>query len=414
MKNKILILFAALTFSAQLFANGGSVYSRFGIGDLYHSNNAMQISLGGLGTSIINKLYVNTNNPASIYQINNTKFGVSLNSNISYLNDGISNATYSNVKFSGFHIAFPIKESLGIGFIVGMKPYSSVDYEIVQSGNLPNVNSSNEDYKGSGGISKVFLGVSTLLPFDLALGLTFDYYTGNIQYSSTTFYADSSGFYDSYFINEFKYKGLGATIGLESPDLAKVFKMDGISNFRLGLTYEMSGSISTDSAIVVRTTIGESTFNSSKFDTKIPFKFGAGLNFTINNKYLLVLDYLYQPWSKFEQNQLNSSYLRDLTRYSFGVEYGDQLKRFASFWELIKYRCGLSYEQTQYQINGEGINQLGIHAGIAFPLGLENSIDIGLMYGVRGTNDFNLLKENIIQASFSINLGEFWFIRRER
>ncbi|MCW8850406.1 MAG: hypothetical protein OQJ81_10550, partial [Melioribacteraceae bacterium] len=248
MKNKIILLFVTILFSSQLFANGGSVYSRFGIGDLYHSNNAMQISMGGLGTSIVNKLYVNTTNPASIFQINNTKFGISLNSNISILDDGISNATYSNVKFSGFHIAFPLKESMGIGFILGMKPYSSVDYEIVQSGNLPNTNISNEDYKGSGGISKVFLGVSTLLPFDLALGLTFDYYSGNIQYSSTSFYADSSGFYDSYFINEFKYKGLGATIGLESPDLAQVLAIEGITNFRLGLTYEVSGSLSTDSA----------------------------------------------------------------------------------------------------------------------------------------------------------------------
>ena len=47
-------------------------------------------------------------------------------------------------------------------------------------------------------------------------------------------------------------------------------------------------------------------------------------------------------------------------------------------------------------------------------LGSENSIDIGLMYGIRGTNDSNLAKENIIQASFSLNFGELWFIRRER
>ena len=155
MKNKIIILFVTLILSTELFASGGSVYTRFGIGDLYHSNNAMQIALGGLGTSIINKLYVNTNNPASIYQINNTKFGVSLNSNVSSLNDGISEATYSNVEFSGFHIAFPVKESLGIGFIMGMKPYASVNYEISQSGNLPNTTSSDEFYQGSGGISKV-------------------------------------------------------------------------------------------------------------------------------------------------------------------------------------------------------------------------------------------------------------------
>ena len=414
MKNKNFIVFALFLVSSQLFGGGSSIYSRFGIGDLYHSNNAMQISLGGLGTSVINKLYVNTNNPASIYQINNTKFGVSINSNTSYLDDGISNAVYTKVRFSGFHIAFPVKESLGIGFILGMKPYSNVNYEIAQYKNPNNENVSNEIYEGSGGISKVFLGFSVLLPFDIALGTTLDYYSGNIQYSSSYFYADSVNFYDSYFTNEFKYKGLGATIGLESPDLSTLFDLKNVSNLRIGFTYEVSGAINTDSVKVVRTTIGESSFEASKFDTKIPYKFGAGLNLTISNNYLLVLDYLYQPWSKYEQNGIKSNNLRDLSRYSFGVEIGDYNKRFASFWELIKYRGGLSYEQTQYEINGKGINQFGIHAGLSLPLGPDNSVDIGLMYGIRGTKDSNLLKENIIRATFSINLGEFWFIRRDR
>ncbi len=40
-------------------------------------------------------------------------------------------------------------------------------------------------------------------------------------------------------------------------------------------------------------------------------------------------------------------------------------------------------------------------------------MDIGLMYGIRGTKDSNLAKENIFQASFSLNFGELWFVRRE-
>ena len=72
-----------------------------------------------------------------------------------------------------------------------------------------------------GGISKIFFGFSYLLPFDIAIGATFDYYTGNIQYSSSYFYEESPDLTNSYFINEFKYKGLGTTLGLESPDLSR-------------------------------------------------------------------------------------------------------------------------------------------------------------------------------------------------
>ncbi len=69
---------------------------------------------------------------------------------------------------------------------------------------------------------------------------------------------------------------------------------------------------------------------------------------------------------------------------------------------------------TQYTFKGEDINQFGVHTGISFPLGFDNSIDVGLMYGIRGTTNQNLLKENIFQATFSVNFGELWFVRQDR
>jgi hypothetical protein len=413
MKNKKYFLFA-LIITTQLFASGGSLYTRYGIGDLNHSGSAIQLSLGGLGIALNDSRYINTHNPATLFDIKDTRFGAGVSSNTSFLNDGVTDATYSHVKFSGFHIAFPIKESLGMGFILGMAPYSVTNYNVINSVNSSIGDNFDETFEGAGGISKVFLGVSYLLPADIAFGATFDYYTGNVQYKSSYSYVDSSGLFDSYFIDEYKYKGLGVTLGLESPDLSKVFGINEITNFRLGATYEISGAINTTNSVLARTTIGDKIFKSSDIETNLPAKLGIGLNLTLSDKYLLILDYLYQPWSKYEQNNQKSEYLRDLTRYSLGFELGQQTKRFATFWELVKFRGGLSYEQSQYEIGVEGINQIGFHTGISIPLGLENSIDIGLMYGIRGTTDFNLLKENILQASFSLNFGELWFVRRER
>ncbi len=415
MKNKNYILFTLIVIATQIYASGGgSLYSRYGIGDLYHSGSAMQLSLGGLGIVLNDNRYINTSNPATLFDIKNTRFGAGVSSNVSAIDDGSEQAIYSHVKFSGFHIAFPLKESLGMGFILGMSPYSVTNYNVINSVKSSVGDDYDEEFVGEGGLSKVFLGISYLLPGEIAFGVTLDYYTGNVQYNSSYFYIESSDLFDSSFIEEYKYKGLGATLGFESPDLSEVLGIERISNLRLGAIYEISGAINTNKSVVVLTTLGEKKLESSEIKTKLPTKLGVGLNFTLNDKYLLVLDYLYQPWSKYEQNDLKSKYLKDLTRYSLGFEVGDQTKRFATFWELVKYRCGLSYEQSQYEINEEGINQLGIHAGISLPLGLINSIDIGLMYGVRGTTDSNLLKENIFQASFSLNFGEQWFVRRER
>ena len=286
-------------------------------------------------------------------------------------------------------------------------------YDVINNLNEGTDNEVEERFDGSGGISKIFFGISALLPLDIAVGATFDYYTGNVQYRSSYTYNQSADLFNSLYVNEYKYKGLGTTIGLQSPDLSSLLNIEEISNLRIGASYEISGPINTDTAIVVRTSVGENTFESDRFKTYIPPKLALGLNFTINNKYLVVLDYLYQPWSKFEHNGLISDDLRDLSRYSIGFEIGEQTKRFATFWELIKLRGGLSFEQSQFEIGNEAINLFGVHGGISFPLGLENTIDIGFMYGMRGTTKMNLTKENIFQVSISLNFGELWFIRRD-
>ncbi len=416
MKKIILTIFVVFTFVNSTFASsGGSLYSRYGIGDLYLPQSGLHLSLGGYGSSLYNSRYLNLVNPAALTSIKNTRFGAGLNTNISFLDDGNASAVYSHVKFQGFQIAFPVKETWGIGFMMGMTPYSVVNYDVVNNVKEANtaLATSKEMFKGTGGISKLFFGFSYLLPGDISFGASLNYFSGDIRYQSSFTYSNTSKFFDSNFTSEYKFRGMGGSLGLISPDFAKVFKMKDVSNFRLGFSYEFNGKINTDTAIVTKTVIGTNSSSIGRDYTVLPSKLSMGLNLTISDKYLLVLDYTYQPWSKFELNGIKSNSLQDLTRYSLGFEVGEQTRRFASFWELVKYRGGLSYEQSQYKINGTGINQIGIHAGISFPLGQENSIDLGFMYGIRGDNTSGLIRENIFQATISLNFGEFWFIRRE-
>lgn len=413
MSKKILFITFLLSFVSNILGTGGSIYTRFGIGDLHFANSAFKLSMGGVGTSLITINEVNINNPASLFSVKNTRFNAGLVTNISFIDDGLENALYSNTQFSGFNIAFPLKETLGISFMLGMNPYSTVNYEVNVTGKEEGDYLIDEKFIGSGGISKLFFGTSYLLPFDFAIGATLDYYTGHIEYRSSVDYRDNPDLTNSLFINEFKYKGLGTTLGIESPNIAKFFENESINDVRFGVAYEMSGNINTDTALIGVTSFGDNTFETSEVFTKIPGKFSAGLNILVNENYLIAADYIFQSWSKYQVNGVKSKNLRDLSRFSIGFQIGNQSKRYASFWELIKYRGGLSFEQSQYQINGEGINQIGFHAGLSFPVGLENTIDIGLMYGIRGTKDSNLIKENIFETSITVNLGELWFVRRE-
>jgi len=218
-----------------------------------------------------------------------------------------------------------------------------------------------------------------MLPLGISLGATFDYYTGNIEYKSSFIFDETSNLSNSFFNSDNKLQGIGTTIGLESPDLSNIFTIENLSNVRLGMSYELTGNINNDTTLTTISSLGETKVNTGNSKINLPSKLSLGLSFTLNEKYLFIFDYLYQPWSKFEKNNKIQHNLQDLNIFSFGFEFANELNKFASFWELIKYRGGLSYEQSQYTINGKGINQLGIHAGISFPLGLRNTIDIGFV-----------------------------------
>ena len=279
MKNKFLV-FAIFIMTSNLFASGGSLYTRYGIGDLYFSHSAAQLSLGGIGIALNSGKFINTANPASIFNLEYTRLGGGIISTSQSIDDGINNALYSKVVFSGFHMAFPVERDLGMGFILGIEPYSKVSYSI-ENESENTLGGYSEYYEGSGGLSKIFFGLSYMLPGDIPFGVTFDYYTGNIKYLSQYDYADSIGFLDSYFTNESKYKGLGTTFGLQSPDLAQVFELEGISNFRIGMSYELHFPMNTDSSFYARTSIGSNVIESDNVKTDIPAKLGIGFSITL-------------------------------------------------------------------------------------------------------------------------------------
>ncbi|MCB0753496.1 MAG: hypothetical protein KDC52_18635, partial [Ignavibacteriae bacterium] len=259
MRNKIFIVFTILMFS-ELFASGGSVYTRYGLGDLYLYNSARKLSLGGIGTAILDNEIVNLNNPATWSAMDNTKFGASMLSNFSIISDENFNASYSQVKFTGFHLGLPVQRDYGIGFVIGIIPFSTINYDVQNSYTSGQVNNYQQDFIGSGGLSKAFFGFSYILPLDISIGATLDYYTGNAKYQTTIIYDGTSDFSNSNFTSEFKYKGLGTTLGLLTPNLASIFNSDKINNVRLGVSYEISGKLNTDSSGIATTAIGETVF----------------------------------------------------------------------------------------------------------------------------------------------------------
>jgi len=137
----------------------------------------------------------------------------------------------------------------------------------------------------------------------------------------------------------------------------------------------------------------------------------AGLSFAIGQNYYISLDGAMQNWSKYSFNDLQQGDLRNSTKLSAGFQYMPKQEIGTTSWQQIIWRAGISYEQTQYKVDGTGVNQYSIAGGFSFPLGQSGTLDLGLVYGTRGSSQSDLIQEHFIKMNLGLSLGELWFVR---
>lgn len=396
-------------------ASGGSLYTRVGLGDYYNTYSARRMAMGELGAAVADVEHIGLYNPASWYRLGITRIETGLSFNGANIDNGNQSAFYSQTTFSGLTIGFPVEHDYGVSLVMGLVPVTNVKYEVRNAQSNNDLGSYTEIYKGEGGISKIFLGSSYKLPFNFVVGATLEYYTGKISYSSKLDFGGSSSSTNAEFLRENSYSGLGTTIGLISSDLSNSLGIEAIKDLRLGINFNYVSDLTTDSTLSTVSSTGKNDYDKGSFNTNLPYRLGAGLSFKLSEDYLIMADYLFQPWTEFEEFNIKNNNLRDVQRVSVGLEYRDPKAVFSgTFWEQIIFRGGLSFEQTQYEINNTGVDQFSLHCGLGLPIGVGNFLDFAFQYGMRGETGANLFKENFYKAAVSINFGELWFQRFDR
>lgn len=415
MLKSYLILFIFLILCFQLSAQSTSTYTRYGVGDIYYSYSARTLSMGHSGSALINKDYVEVLNPASWSALSRTRIEFSFIYNGILLSNSSETKYYGEGDFKGFTFAFPVSKENGIGVAMGIVPYSRSNYLIVQKGldEGSNVGGYTATYEGKGGLSKIFVGGSVIVPADFVLGGTFEYYFGNLRYNSKIEFENTQVFPSQY---ELRYgpTGFGTTLGLISPNLSGILNSESISDVRLSLSTNLISKLNVDTSLITRSSSIIDSIGSGETNMEVPYRIIAGLGITFSEKYFFVLDYFFQPWTEFKLNNIKQKNLKDMHKVSAGFEYRPKKQIGASYWEQIMLRAGLSYEISQYTFNGTDINQYSAFAGFSLPLSPENTFDFGFEYSIRGTTDNNLLKENFFRFNLGISFGDIWFLRYEK
>lgn len=409
---KEIILFAAL--SLPLLGQVNSPYSRYGIGELEYSYSARRAGMGGLGVAMDDNAFISMLNPAAWHSINLTRVEFASYFNGNFVKDQNQKSFYSGGYFSGFSFAFPISKQYGIAFAMGLAPLSKVAYETKVQVINPTTQTEEYtfDYSGDGGLSKVYLGTSYTLPFDMSLGATLDYNFGTLAYHSKLNFPNTTTA-NSSFTSEYRIKGLGGTFGLISQNLSEnIFKSDKIQDFRLGVAVSFISKMNADTSFTKIGAYVNDTLSQGITSMKIPPRFTFGASAKLNARTQLYADYLFQNWADYAISGNTNTNLQNVSKISLGIEYKNSVQAY-TLSDLIIWRGGFSYGNSPYKINGTGINELSVSAGVSLPFSRENYLDLSLQYISRGSTDPGLLKENILKLGASLSLGELWFVRQD-
>ena len=400
-------------------------YSLFGIGDIAKQGSAINTAMGGIGIGVRDNRYINYLNPASITKRDTLSFmfDFGLYQKNTITTDGRNRkAPFNTLNISHITLTAPIYGKTAV--IAGVSPISSVGYnftEVETDLNLINDHGSIGYSKyGNGYVSRLFLGVSTILFKNLSIGVEGNYYFGNIKHHSDILFGGNGTALTGPHIQrkieigkENSIKSMGGKIGMQYEK-----NLNEEISLTLGGTWSFSSNLSGDmvnysyaknSISGTTDTVKYETYNR---DYKMPSELGLGFSIRKRDKWLVGMDYIRQDWSKskFEDTPGVNFQTIAANSFRFGVEYIPNRYDVRYYLKRASYRVGTYYDQSYMKIGAQQINAMGVTLGMTLPIPpLYNAIGISVDMGQRGKLDNNLLRERYVMFNVSISLHEIWF-----
>ena len=396
-------LFLAAGITSALAQSSTSPYSRLGFGILNDNATGMQRSMGGVGYAMQNGRQINVMNPASYSQVDSLTF-------LWDIGMDLTNCWSKEYDKSGYNLGggldyitgqFRIAKNLGAA--LGLVPFSSVGYSF--GGDLA---TGTDSKSGVGGLNELFLGVG-YQPFKgLSIGANFSYLFGTTTNTTQVTYITTSQFTRSLEVRDWNVRA-GLQYG---------FNFSRKNRVVLGVTYSpkkaMHGTaMGTMSDVTLDKKVDTVANMSLKGNYELPTTIGAGISYTYDNRLNLEVDYTYQQWSKAKYTPINyfevpSTKWNDRWKVAAGVSYIPNPR--GSYLKRMTYRLGAFYNNDYTNVNGNDVRDYGVTLGFSFPaLNSKTLVNLGVEWKHRYTAPTNLLKEDYLNVTLSVNFNEMWF-----
>lgn len=420
------LLFVLLGSRALAQLTGNSPYSQLGIGDLNPPGFIANTAMGGTGVSYANGIFINNINPALLARNRNTIFDVGVGGQFKRITT--SNASQQDVGGNLSYLAFAFPVSKKWTLSAGLRPYSSVDYEINTTGTVAGEGSPvSLRYTGSGGLTGVEFTNGFNIFKGLYAGVKATYVFGNITDESISqLYNDTldrpTGDQVAY-VTRTNHSDLLIQYGL-----AYRQKLRDKLFMNVGFVHDLAKDINgrrtagfqprdvNGSPLPINRNAFDTTLNNVKGNVSLPAQYKAGISLDSPFKWAVSADFSYQNWADFKDFDASET-LENSYTLALGGEIIPDINSVSSYWKRITYRAGVNYTQLPLVINGEQINDIGITFGSSLPVSRGISdLNLAFTLGQRGTTSNNAIKEQYFKVSVGFTFNGFydrWFIQNK-
>lgn len=420
-----ILFLSANTVMAQIEGDSqsksGSFYSLFGVGYPTDANNPQELGLGIIGVSLDNRQSNSLQNPALWGKNTLTTASTGFNMAQFQATSETSESVNALLEASYVQFTFPIlREKLGIS--ASMYPVTSSNYRFVtfDSAAATPTNTVNyaSDIRGSGGINKLELGFGWNINQNIAVGyapsLTFI-----SQNNSQDVFFDQAGYGTSNLDSKITGTAMGHRFGALLT-FRNLFRPADRISFGAAATLPITINAK-NKTTVSKFVNGQDQVvgirEADKGDIHLPIELKGGLTYYPSGLVNFSVEGLYEQWSDYNSafdpsSELNM--MKDRFKAGFGGEYHPYKTNATNFFSNFRYSGGVSFDSGHLAINDQDINTLWFSAGLGIisPRS-SSSVDLSLRYGLRGTTNENLIKEEIWALNLSVNLSELMFFRQK-
>lgn len=403
-------------------AQDNSPYSRFGLGELSRSENAVNLGMGGVSQAFYSAQSVNFLNPASYSGLQLTTFDVALNGGVRRLTNTETNSRAGFGTLSYLQLGIPLSKKWGMAF--GLRPVSRVSYNIAEAEEktffdtltVPVVH----QYEGSGGLYQVFAGTGVGIG-NFSIGVNVGYVFGNVYNSTKELYPLSSTILPSRHSRRNDYGSFFYNVGIQhtfhlSKDLELTLGATGSLEQKLKARREsMRETLYYDAASDEYDTQDTVFYEKgARGEIRYPQQFGGGIMLNKVDKFMIGVDYTTAKWDNF-RNYGQTDSTRNSWKLSVGGQFVPNATALTGYWNKVTYRLGGHLGKDFVSINGEDMNTRGFTIGLGLPVRRMpfsyqfSQINAAFEVGTRG--DVNIAKETYYRLTIGFTLSDRWFIK---